>query len=378
MRNEAMPITKEPVTPAVEIKNVIKRFGTITAVDNMNLAIKQGEIFSLLGPSGCGKTTMLRMVAGFENADHGEIRIQGKVVNDIPPYKRECNLVFQQMALFPHLTVAENIAFGLRERRRPQSEIKKKVMEMLDVVNLPGMENRFPHQLSGGQKQRVALARAIVLNPKVLLLDEPLAALDRRLRKEMQGELRRVQQEVGITFLYVTHDQKVALSLSDRIGIMYEGRINQIGTPAEIYETPRTSFVAKFMGGCNIFSGKATSINNNHLEVRDEHGLSIRAQKCKDVKLEEVSGISIHPEMIEIIPEGHELPSSDSITNTITSKITDVSYQGDFTELQVLIKSTGQKVTVHLNRRSDNSMSLVKGQEVSIYWDSCHSNLLVG
>lgn len=372
-----MPTTNEPVTPAVEIKNVSKRFATTTAVDNMNLAIKQGEIFSLLGPSGCGKTTLLRMVAGFENPDQGEIRIQGEVVNHIPPYKRECNLVFQQMALFPHLTVAENIAFGLRERRRPKPEIKKKVMNMLDVVNLPGMENRYPHQLSGGQKQRVALARAIVLDPKVLLLDEPLAALDRRLRKEMQGELRRVQQEVGITFLYVTHDQKVALSLSDRIGIMYEGRINQIGTPSEIYETPRTSFVAKFMGGCNIFSGKAFSINTNLLEVCDDQGLCIRAQTAQQVNRETVNGISVHPEMIEILPPDQDLPSSDSLSNTIPGKIATVSYQGDFTELQVMIRATGQIVTVHLNRRSDTSMSLAKGQEVNIHWDSCHSNLLV-
>ncbi len=373
-----MTVPKGHVTPAVEIKNVVKRFGAITAVDNMNLAIKEGEIFSLLGPSGCGKTTLLRMVAGFENIDNGEILIKGKVVNHIPPYKRECNLVFQQMALFPHITVFENIAFGLRERRRPQSEIKKKVTEMLEVVNLPGIENRFPHQLSGGQKQRVALARSIVLDPKVLLLDEPLAALDRKLRKEMQGELRRVQQKVGITFLYVTHDQKVALSLSDRIGIMYEGRLNQIGTPTEIYETPRTSFVASFMGSCNIFPGKAFSLNDNHIEVRDEHGLRIRAQKCKDMKVEDVHGISIHPEMIEIIPEGHNLPSENSSTNTISGQISDVFYQGDFTELKVLIKSTGQSVTVHLNRRSDNPVSIVKDQNVSIHWNSCHSNLLVG
>ena len=243
--------------PAVclEIRDVVKQFPGVTAVDHISLEIKEGEIFSFLGPSGCGKSTLLRVVAGLENQDQGDVLIAGKVVNDLPPYKRDCSTVFQSHALFPHMNVADNIGFGLVERKIPKAEIKKRVQAKVDLVNLGGMEDRFPHQLSGGQMQRVALARSLVLEPAVLLLDEPLAALDRKLRKEMQVELKRIQREVGTTFLNVTHDQKEALSLSDRIAVMKDGVLLQIGTPNEIYETPRTRFVASFMGASNIFSG---------------------------------------------------------------------------------------------------------------------------
>ena len=243
----------------LDIKDVIKQFSEVTAVDRVSVQITEGEIFSLLGPSGCGKSTLLRLVAGLESLDQGSISIAGQLVNNLPPYKRDCSTVFQNHALFPHMSVADNIGFGLVERKISKSEIKKKVADKVDLVNLAGLESRYPDQLSGGQKQRVALARSLVLEPKILLLDEPLAALDRKLRKEMQVELKRIQREVGTTFLNVTHDQKEALSLSDRIAVMNEGKFLQIGTPDEIYETPSTIFIARFMGATNIFSGAGNS-----------------------------------------------------------------------------------------------------------------------
>ncbi|MCB2167546.1 MAG: ABC transporter ATP-binding protein [Deltaproteobacteria bacterium] len=360
---------------AVELINITKRFGKITAVNDISFAIPQGEIFALLGPSGCGKTTLLRMIAGFEKQNSGDIRIQGEVVNNIPPNKRECNLVFQQMALFPHMSVAANVAFGLVERKRPRPEIKQKVQEMLDVVNLVGMEERFPHQLSGGQKQRVALARSLALNPKVLLLDEPLAALDRKLRKEMQGELRRIQREVGITFLYVTHDQKVALSLSDRMGVMRDGKIMQIGTPLEIYETPQTRFVAGFIGSCNIFSGRVLSKNGNGMCFEDQYGHSLCVPDCQLTDTDQVRGISVHPEMIEILPP-NMAESAENSDNLLRGKITDVFYQGDFTELTIKIPETDCRLTVHLSRSKDCRVPLKQGGDVVLRWDACHSNIL--
>ena len=234
-------------TICLDIEDVVKQFPDVTAVDRVSVQITEGEIFSLLGPSGCGKSTLLRLVAGLESLDQGRISIAGQLVNNLPPYKRDCSTVFQNHALFPHMSVADNIGFGLVERKMPKREIRKKVSDKVDLVNLAGLESRYPDQLSGGQKQRVALARSLVLEPTVLLLDEPLAALDRKLRKEMQVELKRIQREVGTTFLNVTHDQKEALSLSDRIGVMRNGKLLQIGTPNQIYETPRTKFIARFM-----------------------------------------------------------------------------------------------------------------------------------
>ena len=262
-------------TKSLEIRKVTKRFGSLVAVNAVSLDIREGEIFSFLGPSGCGKTTLLRCIAGLEDVDEGEILIGGEVVNLIPPYKRNCSIVFQQHALFPHMSVFDNIAFGLVERRLAKAEIKRRVGELVDLVNLTGMEDRRPSQLSGGQQQRVALARSLVLRPAVLLLDEPLAALDRKLRKEMQTELKRIQREVGITFMNVTHDQKEALSLSDRIAVMKDGRLIQLGTPGEIYESPRTTFVADFMGASNIFPGRVVSQNGNRIELRSEDGLQL-------------------------------------------------------------------------------------------------------
>ena len=238
--------------PDVELVGVTKRFGGTTAVDGLDLGVHTGEFLSLLGPSGCGKTTTLRLIAGFEHPDGGEVRIGGKDVSRVPPYRRDVNTVFQSYALFPHLSVLDNVAYGLKQRGLDKAERRSRALDMLDLVRLSGMEKRRPRQLSGGQQQRVALARALVMRPRVLLLDEPLGALDLKVRKQLQIELKRIQEEVGITFVYVTHDQEEALAMSDRVVVMNLGRIEQEGAPREIYDAPATRFVADFIGETNF------------------------------------------------------------------------------------------------------------------------------
>jgi spermidine/putrescine transport system ATP-binding protein len=240
----------------VRLERVTKDFGEMVAVDDLSLDIPEGEFFSMLGPSGCGKTTTLRMIGGFEEPTRGTIYLKGRDVTDLPPYKRDVNTVFQSYALFPHLDVRENVAFGLRRRKVPKDEIESRVKEAMRLVDLVGFEGRRPSQMSGGQQQRVALARALVNSPKVLLLDEPLGALDLKLRKQMQLELKRIQSEVGITFIYVTHDQEEAMTMSDRLAVMRLGRIEQIGPPEEVYEHPQTEFVAGFLGASNMLEGE--------------------------------------------------------------------------------------------------------------------------
>jgi spermidine/putrescine transport system ATP-binding protein len=257
-------------TPAVEFVHVAKRFGEFIAVRDTSLRIEHGEFFSLLGPSGCGKTTTLRMVAGFEHPTSGAIRLLGKDIQDQPPHRRNVNMVFQNYALFPHLSVFDNVAFGLEVKRAPRQEIGRRVLEALEMVRLPGLDQRKPTQLSGGQQQRVALARALVNRPAVLLLDEPLGALDQKLRKEMQLELKRLQREVGITFIYVTHDQEEALTMSDRIAIMYQGVVLQVDRPSVIYEKPATRFVADFIGITNFLEGHLVSLSDNLAVVEVE------------------------------------------------------------------------------------------------------------
>ncbi len=240
----------------VELQNVTKRFGSVVAVDHIDLCVPRGTFLTLLGPSGCGKTTTLRMIGGFEHPDEGTIVIAGQLMGRTPPYRRPTSMVFQNYALFPHLTVAENIAYGLRERRLDRQTIERRVQEMLRLVALEGYGNRYPRQLSGGQQQRVALARSLVIEPAVLLLDEPLGALDLKLRRQMQLELKRIQNQVGITFIYVTHDQEEALTMSDQIAVMNQGRIEQLGPPEELFDRPRTRFVADFLGAANVLTAE--------------------------------------------------------------------------------------------------------------------------
>jgi len=379
MMAEVQEKNNEERVICLKTRDVVKRFPGVVAVNHVDLEIEEGEIFSLLGPSGCGKTTLLRMVAGLENIDSGDILIEGEVVNTIPPYKRDCSIVFQQLALFPHMTVSENIAFGLEERKVSKPEIRQRVSDLLDLMGLGQMGNRRPNQLSGGQQQRVALARSLVLKPKVLLLDEPLASLDRKLRKEMQVELRRVQREVGITFLYVTHDQKVALSLSDRIGVMKSGKVVQIGTPTEIYEAPSTEFVASFMGASNIFLGKVVSRGEGRIEFETDDGLRILAPDRNEADSGNIVGISVHPEVIGVFPEDRASAASDTEgENAFRGKIKEVFYQGDFTELTVVLDQTQKSVTLHLNRRVEHETQPDLNRDVIVHWSWRHSNLLAG
>jgi len=358
----------------LEVKDTVKRFGSVTAVDGVSLKIQDGEIFSLIGSSGCGKTTLLRVIAGLENPDEGEVRIDDKVVNKVPPFKRDCSIVFQQLALFPHMTVKQNIAFGLERKKVPREEIETRTEAILKIVQLEGMEKRRPQQLSGGQQQRVALARSLVLRPKILLLDEPLASLDRKLRKEMQLELRRIQKKVKTTFLYVTHDQKVALSLSDRIGVMEKGKVVQVGTPGEIYECPKTSFVANFMGASNIFYGKPADVRDGKVQITTDNGYTVFTAERDDVRNEDIIGIAINPNVLEIT----EKETQTEAINTLYGKVNEIFYQGNFAEITVILEKNGQLITIHQNILAGEHLAACPDQEVQVYWDECHSISLVG
>ena len=280
----------------IELKNIRKSYDDTVVLDNINLDIYDNEFITLLGPSGCGKTTTLRLIGGFETADSGDVIFMGENINDVPPYKRNVNTVFQRYALFPHLNVFENVAFSLREKKRPEAEIQEKVTEMLSMVALSGFEKRSVNSLSGGQQQRVAIARALVNQPKVLLLDEPLAALDLKLRKDMQQELKKIQKATGITFVFVTHDQEEALSMSDTVVVMSEGRIQQIGTPVDIYNEPENAFVADFIGESNILDG---------VMMQDKRVFfSGHVFDCLDSGFErrEQVDVVVRPEDVDIVP----------------------------------------------------------------------------
>jgi len=363
----------------LDIEDVVKQFPDVTAVDHVSVQITEGEIFSLLGPSGCGKSTLLRLVAGLESLDQGRISIAGQLVNNLPPYKRDCSTVFQNHALFPHMSVADNIGFGLVERKMAKGEIRKKVSDKVDLVNLAGLESRYPDQLSGGQKQRVALARSLVLEPTVLLLDEPLAALDRKLRKEMQVELKRIQREVGTTFLNVTHDQKEALSLSDRIGVMRKGKLLQIGTPNQIYETPRTKFIAKFMGATNIFLERVVSEIGDKIELEIENGLNVFAPLPENIDPHSVIGFSVHPELIDIVTDKEKKLRTDPQDETVfCGRIKEMIYQGDYSELTISLDHLNLNLSTFITRGSEyDTQDIRENQDVVVFWDSNENNILL-
>jgi spermidine/putrescine transport system ATP-binding protein len=315
------------VPAGVVLDGVSKRFADVQAVDDVSLTIRQGEFFSLLGPSGCGKTTTLRMIAGFERPDAGRILIGDTDVTETPPHRRPVNTVFQSYALFPHLTVAENVGFGLRFRSLSSGEKRARVEEALELVRLGGFGRRKPHQLSGGQQQRVALARALILSPDVLLLDEPLGALDAKLRRELQIELKSIQREVGITFLYVTHDQEEALTMSDRLAVMANGRVEQLGTPREVYERPETAFVADFIGVSNMM--RAQSTGDGGVEVGGVRLLAGAGQRERAG----VVRLAIRPERVRIEPGGTTGP------NRIPAVIESFVYLGSTTQVFVTLQS---------------------------------------
>ncbi|GAB6108641.1 ABC transporter ATP-binding protein [Fusibacter bizertensis] len=340
----------------VTLIDVEKSFGKNKVVKKMNVEIKQGEFLTLLGPSGCGKTTTLRMIAGFEEATSGTILVQGESIENKEPFEREVNTVFQNYALFPHMNVFDNIAYALKIKKKSKEEITKRVNEMLELVQLKGYENRKPEELSGGQKQRVAIARALINNPKVLLLDEPLGALDLKLRKQMQVELKRLQKKLEITFVYVTHDQEEALTMSDRIAIMNEGVIEQLATPREIYERPLTKFVAGFIGESNIFDGEVTGFYNGIIDVVTASG-NMRV-KGTGFNVGERIHVSIRQEFIEI--------GTDSVEGfSLSGTIKDAIYMGTVVKTAVELKD---KSEIKYSRfEKDDKFS--EGDVVNIYWN---------
>ncbi len=320
-------------TPDLELRNLEKTFGPVRAVDNISLRIEKGEFVTLLGPSGCGKTTTLRMVAGLEQPTAGSITIQGQRVEGVPAYRRNVNTVFQNYALFPHMTVFDNVAFGLAVKRYARDEIRRRVEEILARIKLPGFEQRRPFQLSGGQQQRVALARALVNNPAILLLDEPLGALDLKLRKEMQLELKRIQRDVGITFVYVTHDQEEALTLSDRIVIMSHGRIEQVGTPVEVYQRPRTRFVADFVGVSNFIRGTVRETREKGVTVTLGNLGDARARSGEDLPAGSAVLVSVRPESLVLARDGTECRE-----NVLEATIEEMIYLGPIVQVVVRLK----------------------------------------
>lgn len=329
----------------VELRKVFKVFNGETAVRGVDLNVRRGEFFSILGPSGCGKTTTLRLVAGFETPSAGEVLIQGQSMNHIPPHRRPVNTVFQSYALFNHLSVAENIAFGLRLKKLKAPEVEERVKQALKQVKLEALANRFPAQLSGGQQQRVALARALVNRPTVVLLDEPLGALDLKLRKEMQVELSNLHKDLGVTFILVTHDQEEALSLSDRIAVMHAGKIEQVGSPTEIYERPRTPFVADFIGDTNLFKGRLAAAEASSLEVITTTGLKIVVQP----KSPEEAAINSNEIVVCVRPEKIRLSLSppESKVNCFEGRLQHIMYMGTHVHYVVELLS-GDRITVML------------------------------
>jgi putrescine transport system ATP-binding protein len=326
--------------PLLRIEAVVKKFGVFRAVDRLSLDIRAGEFFALLGPSGCGKTTLLRMLAGFETPDQGRILLDGKDIAQVPPHQRPVNMMFQNYALFPHLTVRDNIAFGLKRAGMPGSEIDSRVAELVALVKLEGLEKRKPDQLSGGQKQRVALARSLARRPRVLLLDEPLAALDKKLRESTQLELMELQRRLGMTFVIVTHDQEEAMTVADRIGVMDAGRLEQVATPRELYEAPASRWVAEFVGDVNIFEGQLESREAGRLMISTKDAGTIAVAEPRQPVTKAIVCVAIRPEKVKLSRRG---PVSDALhahaINRLEGIVTDVSYLGGVTSYKVKLDS---------------------------------------
>lgn len=351
----------------VKLINIEKKFKDFVAAKDINLKVKSGEFLTLLGPSGCGKTTTLRMIAGFEQPTEGEVWIDGQKVNGVEPYKRDVNTVFQSYALFPHMNIFDNIAFGLKMKKIKKDEIKERVHSILKLVQLEQFVNRKPDQLSGGQRQRVAIARALVNNPKVLLLDEPLGALDLRLRKQMQVELKHLQKQLGITFIYVTHDQEEALTMSDRIIVMNEGLIEQIGSPTEIYERPKTRFIADFIGETNIFTGEYLRKDKNHVYINCEGNEITAIGNGENIDTNGQVYIAVRPEKMDLTEQPKE--NMSLLDCIFKEKI----YIGSVTKL-VLELPSGQEVMV--NETVENRQLVEKGGKIQVCWQPEDSVLL--
>jgi spermidine/putrescine ABC transporter ATP-binding subunit len=352
---------------SIRLHNLTKQFGDVLAVNAISLRIEPGEFITLLGPSGSGKTTTLMMIAGFEIPDNGEIFINDEKIMFKPPYKREIGMVFQNYSLFPHMTVERNIGFPLRMRKVGKKEIQKRVAEVLELIKLSGYEKRFPRQLSGGQQQRVALARALVFNPRVLLMDEPLGALDKKLREHMQLEIKQITRLLNITVVYVTHDQDEALTMSDRIAVINFGKIEQVGAPVEIYDNPKNFFVADFIGESNFIKGKIVEISHQKSQFMSETGLVFTSFINRDKPIGENGYLAIRPEKISLVEQGQSSP------NQFMVMIEEVAYLGDITKLKVRLLKDGTELLIkHQNK--DSTQIIKMGESVLIGWkekDSC-------
>jgi putrescine transport system ATP-binding protein len=348
VRRSFAPWNDPASKPFIEFRHVTKRFADFVAVDDLSLVIYEREFFALLGPSGCGKTTLMRMVAGFEEPTEGSVLLDGQDLVGVPPYRRPTNMMFQSYALFPHMSVEQNIAFGLRQDRMPKGEIAERVEEMLNLVKLKPFARRKPHQLSGGQRQRVALARSLAKKPKVLLLDEPLGALDKKLREETQFELIDLQQKLGLTFLIVTHDQEEAMTVADRIAVMDHGRVIQVATPAEIYEQPNSRYVADFIGNINLIEGKVSASATGATRIdAPEAGAVIEIDQAVEAKVGDQVWFAIRPEKIRISLDA-PLPGSP---NTLSGEVWDIGYLGDVSIYHVRL-ANGSTVTATVTNQT--------------------------
>jgi spermidine/putrescine transport system ATP-binding protein len=350
----------------VELRHVTKRYGEQTALADFSLGVASGEFLTLLGPSGSGKTTILRLVAGFEQPQAGEILIDGADARNVPPYRRNVNTVFQHYALFPHLNVSRNVAFGLVERKLAENEIRQRVRRVLELVNLPGKEDRLPNQLSGGEKQRVALARALVLEPAVLLLDEPLGALDQKLRQEMQVELRRLRERLGITFIFVTHDQEEALVMADRIAVINSGRLEQVGTGEEIYERPKTRFVAEFMGVKNFFEAVAAGPVAEGTRFLAVGGQALVANHAAEIAQGAAATLAVRPEALRL---SLERPSPEP-ANLLAGVVVEAIYEGGSRRWSVELEGGQRLVAREANvNGGGQACGFERGARIYVTWD---------
>ncbi|MFE1630854.1 ABC transporter ATP-binding protein [Brevibacillus reuszeri] len=347
----------------VELRGIMKKFQNNVVVQDFNLQVEQGEFIAFLGPSGCGKTTTLNMIAGFLDPDGGDLLIKGQRMNGVPPYKRELGMVFQTYSLFPHMTVAENIAYGLKLRKVGKQEMQERVKRVLELVKLPNVADRYPKQLSGGQRQRIAIARALVIEPSLLLLDEPLSNLDAKLREELRDELKRLHQEIGVTTIFVTHDQEEALALSDRIVVLNHGFVEQIGTPLEIYNQPASEFVHTFIGKTNRMEGEVIAIDADGIKVRTTGGLLIQAAKqAREFSLQQKVIVFVRPEKIKLSDTGVHTGA-----NQVEGHLQLASFLGSYTECEVVAGKHTLSVKVQM---SDKSAEREAGTTVYCNWDA--------